>query len=108
MNGVLVHLEGSVSIDKLLKIYEEQYEVLGWKVFERKVFEKIEEKIYGIVIDEIYWCKWKSEERGGYRIKFNEYTLKIEIDPKEEKVIKGIIDCAKKHNIGIEVDLKQG
>jgi hypothetical protein len=106
IGGAPVRLEGKASIEKILEIYAEQYEYFRLTFLEEKRrFGEVNAPRIGI--EEIYWRKWKSEEGGGYSIKFDEYNLEIDISPEEEKIISDLVKSAKKHNVGIRINLRQ-
>jgi hypothetical protein len=106
VGGAPVHLEGKASIEKILEIYGKQYEYFRLTILEGRRFE--EARPPRIQIEEIHWRKWKNEVSGGYSIKFDEYDLEIEIEPREEEIISQLIKCAKKHSIRIKMNLRQG
>jgi hypothetical protein len=105
IGGAPVHLEGKASIEKILEIYEEQHEYFRLTVLEGRRFEELRPP--RIQIKEIHWRKWKNEVSGGYSIKFDEYDLEVEIDPREEEIISQLVKCAKKHGIRIRMSLRQ-
>jgi len=105
VGGVPVYLEGKASIERIIEIYKEQYENFRLTVIKRKRFEEM--KYPSIRIKEIYWRKWENEASEGYSIKFDEYNLKVEIDPKEEKIISQIVESAKKNDVEVSFSLRQ-
>ncbi|RLG67768.1 MAG: hypothetical protein DRO11_09760 [Methanobacteriota archaeon] len=111
IGGVPVQLEGETSTEKLIEIYESSYR--SWenltspkRGLEEESYEKERIKTPNICLSEINWYKLKNEERG-YTIKFDRYTLEIDIAPEEDKIIKEIIACAKKYGISIHIKLTQ-
>ncbi len=104
---ILIVLVFLVSGGILCLRYFQTKEVLTIKTGElANKTKEIEKKAPRIMINEIYWYKGKSENSGGYRINFDEYNLKIEIDPREENIIKRIIECAREHKV--EINLRSG
>jgi len=98
VGGVPVYLEGKAPISRILEIYERQYEHFRLR-FEKGLREARPPRIW---VEEIIWYKWGKE---GYRVKFGEYRLEVEIAPEEEGVIGNLIKCAKKHDVAIRITL---
>jgi predicted transcriptional regulator len=96
---------GKASIEKILEIYEKQHEYFRLTVLEGRRFEEVRPP--RILIEEVHWRKWKNELSGGYSVKFSEYDLEIETDPKEEEIISQLVKCARRHGIRIKMNLRQ-
>ncbi|MCP8313126.1 MAG: hypothetical protein H3Z53_01975 [archaeon] len=105
IGGAPVHLEGNASIEKLSVVYERWYEYRKWEIERKKEFQA--RKIPRVGIKEIRWYK-SEKDGGGYSIKFDEYNLEIDIAPEEDRIISDLIRCAKKHNMRIHINLRQG
>lgn len=110
VGGAPVELDGEASPERIAEIYEQEYQ-LGRKqeeiIRKGKEFDRGEKKIPRVGIEEIHWYKWRDAKSEGYRIRFDRTSLEIDIDPREEKIIRDIVETAKKHNIEIHISLKQ-
>lgn len=103
IGGAPVELEGTASAEKLVELYQRDYE--RWEAvtsLERHAEEKLSAP--GVGVDEITWYgRGRGEE---YTIKFGRYRLEAEISPGAAEVIRGIIECARRHGIKICMKLE--